>query len=82
MEEKIKTLASYRLKRSKEDFETAKLNYEHGMFSQAVNRSYYAILHALRALLAYATTDFKLNGEPMWRIMAEGKRVHLGDCWR
>ena len=59
MENKIKALSDYRLKKARQDLETAKINYEHNKLSQSVNRSYYAIFHALRALLAYDTFDSK-----------------------
>lgn len=57
--EKIKALSNYRLEKAKEDFETAKINFEHGMLAQSINRSYYAAFHALRALLAYDIFDSK-----------------------
>ncbi len=59
MENKIKTLSKYRLEKAGQDLETAKINFAHNMFTQSVNRSYYAIFHALRALLAYDTFDSK-----------------------
>lgn len=43
-------LSKYRLERAKEDLETAKLNCQSGMYKAAVNRSYYAIFHAIRAV--------------------------------
>ncbi len=55
--EKIRVLSDYRLEKSKQDLETAKINFEHGMLAQSVNRSYYAAFHALRALLAYDVFD-------------------------
>lgn len=55
--EKIRVLSDYRLEKAKQDLETAKINFEHGMLAQSVNRSYYAAFHALRALLAYDVFD-------------------------
>ena len=57
--EKIRTLSKYRLEKAKEDLETAKINFDHDMLAQSVNRSYYAAFHALRALLAYDIFDSK-----------------------
>ena len=57
--EKVRVLSNYRLEKAKQDLETAKINLEHGMLAQSVNRSYYAAFHALRALLAYDTFDSK-----------------------
>lgn len=45
-----KDLCNYRLERSREDLKTAKINYESGMYKASVNRSYYAIFHAIRAV--------------------------------
>jgi uncharacterized protein (UPF0332 family) len=57
--DKVKALSSYRLYRARQDLKTAKINFEHNMLAQSVNRSYYAAFHALRALLAYDTFDSK-----------------------
>ena len=46
MQHRHQDLSRYRLKRAQEDLETAKLNYENGMYKAAVNRTYYAIFHA------------------------------------
>ncbi len=57
--EKIKALSSYRLEKAKQDLEAARINIQHDLLAQSVNRSYYAAFHALRALLAYDTFDSK-----------------------
>ena len=49
--EKIQ-LSKYRIERANEDILTAKVNLEHGLYKGAVNRSYYAIFHAIRAVNA------------------------------
>lgn len=46
----IKTLFRYRLDRAKEDLEAAKGNYQLEFYKVAINRSYYAIFHAIRAV--------------------------------
>lgn len=43
-------LSKYRMERAREDLETSKINFENGMYKGAVNRSYYAIFHAIRAV--------------------------------
>ena len=43
----IKTLSEYRLNRAKEDLEAARRNHQLGFYKVAINRSYYAIFHAL-----------------------------------
>lgn len=45
-----KDLSRYRLERAREDIETARINIENGLYKGAVNRSYYAIFHAIRAV--------------------------------
>ena len=52
MESSIVELSKYRYQTAIENLETARLNYREGMFKQAVNRSYYSIFHAIRALTA------------------------------
>ncbi len=59
MEDKIKVLSRYRLEKAKQDMETADITLKHNKLAQSVNRSYYAIFHALRALLAYDKFDSK-----------------------
>lgn len=46
----IKTLCQYRLDRAKEDLLTAENNHQAGFYKAAINRSYYAIFHGIRAV--------------------------------
>lgn len=50
MRHDIKTLSRYRMDRAKEDLEAAVSNHEAGFYKVAINRSYYAIFHAIRAV--------------------------------
>ena len=52
MENSLKDLSLYRLERAEEDLETAKENMDSGKYRASVNRSYYALFHALRAITA------------------------------
>ena len=52
MEGSVKDLSLYRLEKAKEDLETAGENLDGGKFRASVNRSYYAVFHALRAITA------------------------------
>ena len=52
-------LAKYRLQKAYVDLDAARLNYEHGLMDAAANRSYYAIFHAARAVLALTGADYK-----------------------
>ena len=40
----------YRGERAKEDLEAARVNHSSGLFKAAINRSYYAIFHSIRAV--------------------------------
>jgi len=52
VEGSVKDLSLYRLEKAKEDLETAGENLDGGKFRASVNRSYYAVFHALRAITA------------------------------
>ena len=59
LEEYKNSLVDYRIKKAKETLEVSKLNYENECYSDSVNRSYYAIFHAVRALLVLEGVEFK-----------------------
>lgn len=50
MEGSLKELAGYRMDRAKEMLPAAKDNLEIGQYKTSLNRSYYAIFHAMRAM--------------------------------
>lgn len=50
MQPSEKDLSNYPLDRAKEDIRTAQINIENGLYKGAINRSYYAIFHAIRAV--------------------------------
>ena len=52
-------LAKYRLESANERLMSAKLELDSGHFKDSINRSYYAIFHTMRALLAKDHIDFK-----------------------
>ena len=52
-------LSKYRLQKASTDLDAARFNYENGLFDAAANRSYYAIFHAARAVLALTGQDYK-----------------------
>ena len=49
MEGSLVELAGYRMERAKEMLEASKGNLEIGQYKTSLNRSYYAIFHAMRA---------------------------------
>ena len=52
MEGSVADLSKYRLEKAKEDLRTARDNFAKGSYRVAVNRAYYAIFHAIRAITA------------------------------
>ena len=58
-EEVKKDYVRYRLNTAKQDLKAANLLYENSIYNVAVNRAYYAIFHAMRAVLAIDGVDFK-----------------------
>lgn len=55
----VNGFAKYRLERAKQDLSDAEFNYQNNRFLNANNRAYYAIFHAIRAVLALEKKDFK-----------------------
>ena len=55
----VNAYANYRLERAKQDLSDAEFNYINQRYLNANNRAYYAIFHAIRAVLALEKVDFK-----------------------
>lgn len=55
----IVTLSKYRLDQAKENVEEAEILFNINKFKGASNRAYYAVFHAIKAILALEQTDFK-----------------------
>lgn len=53
------TLSQYRLSKAEECLSAAQNLLEDGHYTASANRSYYAIFHAIRSLLALDNMDFK-----------------------
>jgi uncharacterized protein (UPF0332 family) len=58
-EDKKADLSKYRFEKAKEDLRAAEELYKIELYKQSMNRSYYAIFHAVRAVLALDEVDFK-----------------------
>ncbi|MDO4284338.1 MAG: HEPN domain-containing protein [Eubacteriales bacterium] len=58
-------LARYKLKRAKEELETARLLCENVRWKAANNRAYYSIYYALTAVLSLETTAFKRHKDTL-----------------
>lgn len=59
MDKRISDLSKYRLQKAKDDLTSSELLLENHHAAQSINRSYYAVFHAVRALLAYDLFDSK-----------------------
>lgn len=59
MQNSSKDLCLYRVQSAIETLETARMCIETKHYKDAVNRSYYAAFHAVRAVLAMEKIDFK-----------------------
>nr|MBQ4455593.1 HEPN domain-containing protein [Clostridia bacterium] len=57
MDGSITALSKYRFARALEDLQTAESNLHAGSYRASVNRSYYAVFHALRAITALDQFD-------------------------
>lgn len=57
--ENIINLSKYRLSKAAENIQASRLLLESKYYSESINRSYYAVFHSVRALLAYDEFDSK-----------------------
>lgn len=72
LEEK-KDLSKARIIRAKECLDAAKLLLEAGDYKSAANRSYYAVFHAMRSVLALDGIDMKHHSG----IISEFRRLYI-----
>lgn len=68
-----KDYAKYRIERAKEDLETAYLLFAAGKYRIANNRAYYAIFHAMRAVLVFDNFDSSKHSG----VIAEFRRKYI-----
>ena len=69
----IKALSEARLAHAEECLDTAKKVIAIGDYKCAANRSYYAVFHAMRAVLAYDRFDSKKHSG----VIAEFRRLYV-----
>ena len=62
-EQERKVLSRYRINEAKEKLNGAKILLDNGCLKDSINRSYYAIFNALRAVLALEGVDFKRHSQ-------------------
>lgn len=68
-----KDYARYRMERAKEDLDAAHLLFENGNYRIANNRAYYAIFHAIRAVLVFDNFDSSKHSG----VIAEFRRRYI-----
>ena len=68
-----KDYAKYRIERAREDLEAAHLLYDAGNYRIANNRAYYAIFHAMRAVLVFDDFDSSKHSG----VIAEFRRRYI-----
>ncbi|MCL2697542.1 MAG: HEPN domain-containing protein [Oscillospiraceae bacterium] len=51
-------LSMYRLEKSADDLDTARINLDSCKYNAAINRAYYSIFHAMRAVFALDNKDY------------------------
>ena len=73
MDELQRSYAKYRIERAKEDLDVAHQLFENGNYRIANNRAYYAIFHALRAVLAFDNFDSSKHSG----VIAEFRRKYV-----
>ena len=68
-----KDYAKYRIERAREDLEAAHLLYDAGNYRIANNRAYYAVFHAMRAVLVFDDFDSSKHSG----VIAEFRRRYI-----
>lgn len=71
--EQKKALSKVRMEHAKECLSTSKNNYRDGDCKSSANRSYYAIFHAMRAVLAFDGIDMRHHSG----IISEFRRLYI-----
>ena len=72
LEEK-KALSNARFLHAQECLASARLLVENGNYKSATNRSYYAIFHAMRSVLAFAGIDTKHHSG----VISEFRKLYI-----
>ena len=68
-----KDYAKYRMERAREDLDAAHLLFNAGNYRIANNRAYYAIFHAMRAVLVFDNFDSSKHSG----VIAEFRRTYI-----
>lgn len=79
MEGSLKELAVYRLARAKEMLSAAECNLEIGKYRTSLNRSYYAVFHAMRSANALKSFDSSKHSGVIAFFMKEYLKTEILD---
>jgi uncharacterized protein (UPF0332 family) len=71
--EKKSALAAYRLERARESLDASQLLLDAGHIKDSINRSYYAMLSALKSVLALDAFDAKKH----YGVISEFRRLYI-----
>lgn len=74
--EEKKSLSKVRFEHALECLDAAKSLLENGNYKSAANRSYYAVFHAMRAVLAFDEVDMKHHSG----IISEFRKRYIKEC--
>lgn len=70
-------LSKYRYSLAKQTYSNAKMCFDNGFYRDCINRSYYAVFYAIRAVLALDSIDFKRHKDVVAyfnkKFVAQGK---------
>ena len=71
MEEHVRELSKYRYETSLENIVDARIMYENGRYKNALNRGYYSIFHAIKAVCALDGFDSSRHSGARGDYLAE-----------
>ncbi|MBU2507347.1 MAG: HEPN domain-containing protein [Bacteroidetes bacterium] len=75
MDESILALSKYRMQKAADDLNSSEVLLNEKYYAQSINRSYYAIFHAVRAILAFDKFDSKKHSGIIESTPKSPKRV-------
>lgn len=79
MEGSLKELTKYRMERAREMLSAAESNLEIGQYKTSLNRSYYAIFHAMRSVNALKNFDSSKHSGVIAFFMKEYLKTDIMD---
>jgi len=91
MSENKKNLSKHRLETAKETMRSAEYNYEGKFYRDSINRAYYVVFYAIKAVLAIEGSDFKRHKDAIgltnqqlghgYDRGEEALKTYVGNMW-